>query len=196
MENATVKKIDLSAELTPETALERAFLNDPAFTKGCHWGVPRFGHPEGEVYKHIKEVLQNIDRYEIDPSDRAKLRIIAFVHDTFKYLEHKGRPRDWSKHHSIIARKFLEKYTNDEDLLIITELHDEAYYIWRLWHVYQEAEKAQAKLARLLHQLGDRIQLYYLFFKADTLTGDKNLAPLKWFEQTIPGIQLTELGSQ
>ncbi len=194
MENAAVKKIDLFAELKPETEQERAFLNDPYFTDGCMWGVPRFGHPEGAVYRHIQEVLQNIDRYDIPPETRRKLRVIAFVHDAFKYIEDKSTPRDWSRHHAMYARKFLERYTDDQELLDITELHDEAYYIWRIWHLYKEPEKAKKRLHRLLSRLGDSLQLYYLFFKADTLTGDKNLAPLKWFESTIEGVQIVPLG--
>ena len=34
------------------------------------------------------------------------------------------------------------------------------------------------------------LQLYYLFFKCDTQTGDKTQAPLKWFEREVPGIEV------
>ena len=46
------------------------------------------------------------------------------------------------------------------------------------------------RLQKLLKTLDDRLQLYYLFFKCDTATGDKNQAPLKWFEQAIPNIDI------
>ena len=37
------------------------------------------------------------------------------------------------------------------------------------------------------------MQLYYLFFKCDTSTGDKNPAPMKWFEKTMKGIDVVQL---
>jgi len=39
----------------------------------------------------------------------------------------------------------------------------------------------------------DCMQLFYLFFKCDTLTGDKTLAPLTWFEEHVTGIDLVYL---
>jgi hypothetical protein len=49
-------------------------------------------------------------------------------------------------------------------------------------------------LEELLRRVGGFIQLYYLFFKCDTQTGDKNQASLKWFEQKNPGIERLLLG--
>lgn len=185
--------IDFETELQPETELERRLLQQPDFVKGLYWGVPRYGHPEGEIYKHIKEVLENIDRLRLDKPTRQRLRLITFAHDTFKYKEDKSIPRDWSKHHSIYAKKFLEKFTNDQLILDITELHDEAYYVWRTIHLHHSPHKGQIRLQSLLDRIEQNIQLYYLFFKCDTLTGDKNLAPLRWFEQHISGIEIKEI---
>ncbi len=181
-----------SKELHPESELESQLLLDPYFIEGLDWGTPRYGHPEGEVYKHIKEVLGNVDTLKIEPLARERLRLIAFVHDSFKHIEHKGSPRDWSRHHSILARQFLEKYCSDEVVLGITELHDEAYYAWRMEHLYHQYEEGQLRLQKLLDRIGDNLQLYYLFFKCDTRTGDKTQAPLKWFEQTIKNIEVVD----
>lgn len=185
--------IDFETELNPETVLERRLLQQPDFVHGLLWGTPRYGHPEGEIYKHIKEVLENIESLDIDPLSRQRLRLIAFAHDTFKYKEDKSVPRDWSKHHSIYARKFLEKLTDDQIVLDLIELHDEAYYIWRTLHLYHQPRKGAIRLQSLLDRIGEHIQLFYLFFKCDTLTGDKNLAPLRWFEQHIEGIKIMEI---
>jgi len=84
---------------------------------------------------------------------RRQLRIITFVHDTFKNIEDKGTPRDWSKHHGVYARKFLAKFIEDEVLLNITELHDEAYYCWRLYALYGQPEKSKARLQDLFEQI-------------------------------------------
>lgn len=179
--------------LNPETELERAFLKDPAFLKGLHWGVPRYGHPEGEIYKHILEVLDNINCLDVDEDMRRDLRIIAFIHDTFKYQEDKSLPRDWTKHHAVFARKFAQKYIKKKYLLDIIEHHDDAYHCWQLHYIYKKQEASNNKLVRLLDKLGNSLQLYYLFFKCDTLTGDKNPAPLQWFEETIENITLMPL---
>ena len=190
MKKKTIDGVDLDAVLKPETPLERKLLLDLEFRTGLGWGVPRFGHPEGEVYKHIREVLDNIDRLDIGNEERMKLRLITFVHDTFKHLEDKSYPRDWSKHHGVYARRFIEKYTKDPVVLKIVELHDEAYYAWRHKHLYHQHREGGERLQRLLDIMEDDIQLYYLFFKVDTQTGDKNQAPLKWFEMVVKEIEV------
>lgn len=187
---AILKEIDLKAELSPETDLEHLLLEQEEFIKGLLWGIPRYGHPEGQIYKHIQEVFQNIEKVASNPLERSQLRLITLVHDTFKYKEHKGFPRDWSKHHSILARTFLEQFCQDEVVLDVVELHDEAYYSWRFQHLYHQQQKGEQRLERLLNRIGENLQLYYLFFKCDTMTGDKNQAPLLWFEETIQGIEV------
>ncbi len=177
-------------ELRPQTALEKQLLQIPEFIKGLFWGVPRYGHPEGEVYKHIKEVLDNIDRLSLDPQSRERLRLVAFAHDTFKYMEDKSVPRDWSKHHSMCARRFMEKYTDDPVVLDLIEHHDEAYYSWRSIHLLQQTTDGTSRFQRLLRAMDGHLQLYYLFFKCDTRTGDKTQAPLKWFEDIVSDIEL------
>ncbi len=182
--------LELVQHLQPETALERLLLKQPEFVKGLLWGVPRYGHPEGEVFKHVQEVLQNIERIpELEQKDRCRLRLAAFVHDTFKYLEDKNRPRDWSRHHSVIARQFLERFTKDQVLLELVELHDEAYYSWCNFYLYQNPNQGEMRLEHLRHRMRGHMQLFYLFFMCDTLTGDKNPAPVRWFEKAVPEIK-------
>lgn len=176
--------------LQPESELEGLLLQDPVFLRGLLWGVPRYGHPEGEVYKHVAEVLGNIEKLPVEPRQRHQLRLIAFAHDTFKYLEDKSFPRNWEKHHGMLARRYMEQHLSDEGLLDIIELHDEAYYAWRMQFLHHESDAGQQRMQRLLDRLGDYRQLYYLFFKCDTLTGDKILAPLRWFEHSVEEIQL------
>lgn len=193
MKNERLKDEEIELILKPETKLEWAILQEPAFRQGLKWGKPRFGHPEGMVVFHIREVLTNIEKLGIDSFDRSRLRLIAFVHDTFKYLEDKtGYPRDWSKHHAVYARRFIEKFTKDEAILKIVELHDEAFYCWRLEYLYKKFQSSESRLCKLLHRLGNDLQLYYLFFKCDTRTGDKNQLPLKWFECSVAGIEIIE----
>jgi hypothetical protein len=180
--------------LQPQQALEYTFLDNEQFLEGLDWGIPRYGHPEGKIIYHIEEVLENVARIpNLEKKDLLSLRLVAFVHDTFKNLEDKARPRSWLKHHAVFARNFLSNYTSDKELLDLVELHDEAYYAWRTIHIQHQPDLGALRKERLLNRMGSNIQLYYLFFKCDTMTGDKMPAPLDWFEASIPNIEVTEL---
>lgn len=116
------------------------------------------------------------------------------THDTFKYKEHEMRKihgRRADNHHALLAANFLANYTDDKDLIQIVKLHDEAYYCWKALRFHQ-MEQYESKLKQLLLDLGDNLQLYYLFFKCDTKTGDKNQEPLHWFERTVKGIEVVD----
>lgn len=174
--------------LRPETPLERRLLTTAEFRHGLLWGEPRFGHPEGKVALHVREVLSNIDLIRHLPDTRREqLRLIAFTHDTFKYAEDRSRPRDWQKHHGILARRYLEAHTADREVLDVIETHDDAYYAW-LTERHGQGPGGKT-LDALLQRMEYCLQLYYLFFKCDTQTGDKTQAPLKWFERMVKGIE-------
>lgn len=181
--------------LIPETELERQFIANPDYVEGLFWGKPRYGHPEGKVILHIREVLNNIERIpNLKTETRRKLRIITFIHDTFKYKEHEMRKiagRKDNNHHAFLAAQFLNNYVSDSSLVRLVQLHDEAYYCWKLLRFHQ-MDHYKKKLNQLLLDLGDDLQLYYLFFKCDTKTGDKNQEPLQWFEREIEGIEVVE----
>lgn len=179
---------EIDQRLRPETTLEQEIILREDWRKGAVWGEPRHGHPEGKVLYHIEEVLQNVDNLQIDTATRLDLRFITLTHDTFKYKEHRGCPRDWSKHHAIIARQFSEQFTDNQRLLDIIELHDEAYHIWKLQYKMFQGNTAQKRLDNLFARLDDNLELFYLFFKCDTQTGDKTQQPLIWFETLIENL--------
>lgn len=169
----------------PETALERQIVHDYRWREGALWGEPRPGHPEGKVIYHIHEVLKNVDQACSDATMRQQLRLITIIHDTFKHLEEKKRPRtDWKKHHAVLAQRFAEEYVKDQAVLNTIKLHDDAYYAWCATQAGYERQ-AKALINRLLERMGEHLQLYYLFFKCDTKTGDKFQHPITWFEQLL-----------
>jgi len=183
--NVTVETL-----LRPETDLERRLLSAPEIQEGMLWGKPRFGHPEGKVVFHVAEVLENIEKLNLNPSDRELLRLIAFVHDSFKYQEESfEHPRKWEQNHAHIARVFMEQYSNDKFTLNLIEYHDSAYFAWRNIFLYQQTEKGFERIEMIKECFKERFQLFYLFFKCDTRTGDKNQAPLKWFEAAFYEIE-------
>ncbi len=174
---------DLAEEiLLPETALERSLLVVPEFLEGLFWGKPRHGHPEGQVVYHIRDVLNNIEKLTVSTIERERLRLVALVHDTFKYIEDRSPQRNWSQHHSILARRFFEEKTSDKVVLSLIELHDEAYYAWRFHKAGCFGER-ERRLEKIINHLGNDFQLFYAFFKCDTATGDKDPTPVFWFEE-------------
>ena len=192
MKNMILQTDVIEGLLRPETDIEHTLINDPEFKKGLFWGTPRYGHPEGKIIYHIVEVLENIDKLKINPQTRQQLRLVAIIHDTFKHLEDQNRPRDWSQHHSAIARRFAENIIEDVAVLNIIEHHDEAFYSWRAQYVFQQKKKGEARMEKLLNNLGQDLQNFYLFFKCDTQTGDKNQKPIKWFEETVSDILIVD----
>lgn len=192
MNDKTTKNLTIiKTLLKPETALEQQIVQDVSWQTGVFWGKPRKGHPEGKVLYHIRAILDNIDRLDINLVTRQNLRLIAFIYDTFKYKEDNSYPRDWTKHHAVYARKFAVQYIKEAFVLDIIEYHDEAYYSWR-WSK-RDLTQGHKRLQGLLAKMGHHIQLYYLFFKCDTQTGDKTQAPVVWFEQQVKGIVIKKI---
>ncbi|MBR9919808.1 MAG: hypothetical protein GYB31_03150 [Bacteroidetes bacterium] len=183
---------ELQELLLPENDLEKKLLHTAPFREGLMWGEPRFGHPEGMVALHVREVLDNVDRLKLPAHQRQQLRLIAFAHDTFKFKEPKVYPRDWSRHHAVLARQFMDAYTDDKVVLTILEWHDEAFYIWRRLFLRKQEEKAHKQLQNLLNLMDDMLDMYYYFFRCDTMTGDKLQSPLEWFTRVVKdqGVEL------
>ena len=181
---SAVNSVALREVLRPETALESFLIEQPEMIAGLNWGTPRFGHPEGAVWRHVVEVLGNIDRLQdLSPADRRDLRVVALVHDSFKNVENKCEPRDWSQHHGILARRFLARHCNTWRILELTEWHDEAYYCWRLDALQRRPNRSRQRLDALFVRFGDELPFYYRFYVCDTRTGDKNPAPLRWVDR-------------
>ena len=176
--------------LLPNNELESSLLKFSDFRYGMLWGEPRFGHPEGKVAYHVREVLNNVDQLDILAHQREKLRLIAIVHDTFKYEEARTIAQGNRIHHGIFAKSFFSEFIDDDELLTIIELHDEAYYCWRMIQNNNDYDGGMKRLDSLLQKIDGFLQLYYMFFKCDTRTGDKIQVPLKWLEKNITGIDI------
>ena len=168
-----------------ETPLERQIAADPEWQEGVAWGEPRAGHQEGAVMYHIADVLANIDRACPPADERSALRLIALVHDTFKYRVDESKPKIGKNHHAHIARVFAERYIADPALLDIIELHDMAYHCWRVGHYRQHWQRAEEGIDHLIERLGPAFALYVRFFFADSDTESKDPAPMHWFEKVL-----------
>ncbi|HET9979573.1 MAG TPA: HD domain-containing protein [Ktedonobacterales bacterium] len=168
-----------------ETPLERAIVADPVWKRGAAWGWPRPGHAEGKVIYHVTDVLANVERYALSPEDRRDLRLIALTHDSLKFRVDPERSRSGENHHAARARRFAERYIDDERVLRIIELHDEGIHLWNRWRRTHDAHLIAAQVDTLLDQLGADWLLFVEFFRCDNDTPSKNPEPVLWFEEML-----------
>lgn len=181
--NIEVKRM-IEIIIQPETILERSIVSNKDFVAGLIWGKPRKGHPEGEVIYHIGHVLNNINKYS-NSENRYKLRLIALIHDTFKYKVNSELPKSKENNHAFFAYKFAEKYIEDKDVLQVILLHDEAFNSWSEGNNTGDWISANHRVNHLIEMLSTNIILYLLFYQCDNETGNKNAECFTWFSNLV-----------
>jgi hypothetical protein len=167
--------VHMTAELDPRTDLESRLLGDPALQCGLDWGSPRDGHPEGSIGEHVRALLAQIA--DDDPLG-DDLRLLALVHDSFKGAVRPGERWSPENDHAVLARRFAERYLDDERLLAVLELHDEPYWIW------QNAGATAGGLDGVLARVPD-VELLARFVELDASTEGKDLSFLWWFRREL-----------
>jgi hypothetical protein len=173
---------DLVAGFVPETELERAVAADPELLAGLAWGKPRAGHPEGTVGAHVADLLRAIDRDDHPPEVRAELRFLALVHDAFKYRVQEWLPKTGDNHHAARARRFAERFTDDERLLATIQYHDAPYAIWR--KLKRRGRLDEERFSAMLERVPD-LELFLRFIELDGSTEGKNPEPVRWFRDEL-----------
>jgi hypothetical protein len=163
---------DLVPGFAAESELERAVTRDPALLEGLAWGRKRFGHPEGRVGSHVAAILACIGDY---PTLRADLRFMALVHDSFKYAVRSGEPWSRDNDHAMLARRFAERYVEDDRVLVAIELHDELFWIWN---------NGGEDIGPVLDRVPD-CELYLRFVELDAITEGKDPSLLWWVRHAI-----------
>jgi hypothetical protein len=182
-EGAAAKSV---AELVPgfeaETDLERVLSRDPVILRGLAWGKPRRGHPEGTVSAHVRDLLATIELWGESGRRRSELRFLALVHDSLKSEVSQLRPKSGENHHAMRARRFAERYTDDERLLAVIELHDRPYNLWRRRPRRRTLDERE--IERIIERVPD-LDLFTRFLELDCSTEGKNPEPVRWFEEEL-----------
>jgi hypothetical protein len=80
------------------------------------------------------------------------------------------------------ARRFAERYTDDERLLTTIELHDRPYGIWR--KMRRTGRLDRRRLEDLMRRLEDP-DLFMKFVELDGSTEGKNPEPVRWFREQL-----------
>jgi hypothetical protein len=166
----------------PESELEREVAGRPELLQGLAWGEPRTGHPEGSVGAHVAHLLDSIDASGETGERRALLRLIALLHDSFKYRVRPRLPKAGENHHATRARRFAEQFTDDERLLSTIELHDRPYALWR--KLQRKGSLDERGFSRMLERIEDP-ELFMRFVELDGSTEGKRPEPIEWFRDEL-----------
>ena len=168
--------------LAPEGDLESTLIREPDLIRGLRWGRPRRAHPEGPVGNHVADLLREIDHSGETGEQRALLRVVALVHDSFKYAVARWRPRTGENHHAMRARRFMERFTDDERILTTIELHDRPYAIWR--RTKRRGRPDTQRLDSVLARIPDHA-LFLRFVEIDGASEAKNPNPIRWLREEM-----------
>ena len=167
----------------PETDAERALASDPELCAGLAWGQPRPGHPEGAVGAHVADLLRTLEEEDQETGQqRRDLRFVALVHDSFKYRVHDWLPKTGGNHHAARARRFAERFTDDERLLATIELHDKPYAIWR--KMKRKGSLDEDAFREMMERVPDP-ELFLRFIELDGSTEGKDPEPIEWFREEL-----------
>ena len=143
------------------------------YQSGIAWGKPRRGHPEGTIARHIEELESRLacTQQPMSRRQRARLRLLIHVHDTFKGKARRGARILEADSHASLARVFLARYCGDRDLLAMVQHHDLPYSIYRR----QPAGGAtlQERLKGLATEIRDW-ELFSRFLSLDASTAGKD----------------------
>lgn len=173
---------DLIPGFEAENDLEREVVSAPEIQAGLAWGEPRAGHPEGPVGVHVSHLLDEIDRTGERGERRELLRFMALVHDAFKYQVRDRLPRVGENHHAMRARRFVERFTDDERLLSAIQLHDRPYALWR--KMQRRGKLDERGFKRMMRAIPDP-ELFLRFIELDGSTEGKRPEPIDWFRDEL-----------
>jgi hypothetical protein len=174
--------IDVLPGFVPEYALERRVARDPELLEGLAWGEPRPGHPEGAVAAHVLDLLETLETWDEPADRRANLRFIALVHDAFKDDVIERLPKMGPNHHAARARRFAERYTDDQAVLSTIQHHDRPYALWR--KLRRKGELDERGFEKMLADIPD-LDLFVRFVELDGSTEGKTRDPIDWFRAEL-----------
>jgi hypothetical protein len=177
-----VDAAELIPGFEPESELERRASADSELLEGLAWGEPRAGHPEGAVGTHVAHLLEKLDESGESGERRSLLRLVALIHDSFKSQVRERLPRVGENHHAMRARRFAERFTDDERVLATIELHDKPYALWR--KLQRKGRLDERGFRRMMRRVPDP-ELFLRFIELDGSTEGKRPEPIDWFREEL-----------
>jgi hypothetical protein len=134
------------------------------------------------VGAHVADLLHTIERWSETGRRREELRFLALVHDSLKYSVQNWRPKTGENHHAMRARRFAERYVDDERLLATIEQHDRPYSLWR--RLRRKGQLDEHALTEMVNRIPD-LDLFLRFVELDGSTEGKNHEPIRWLKAEL-----------
>jgi len=134
------------------------------------------------VGAHVADLLETIERWGETGERREELRLLALVHDALKNRVQHWRPKTGENHHATRARRFTERYVDDERLLATIELHDRPYNLWRKQR--RRGRRDDHAFTEMLDRIPD-LDLFLRFVELDGSTEGKNHEPIRWLKAEL-----------
>lgn len=167
-------------------------IADPRYLANIEYGKPRKGHDEGTVKAHIADLEENLYRLLNGLGDAPgtptqidtfwKLLVLIHVHDTFKGEAKQGSAIVDPQSHASLARAYLAQYTDDEDMLQITQFHDIGYAIYR--KLEDTGRFDERRFLGTITPIRDK-DLFLLFAIIDACTPSKDRKMIRWFVERM-----------
>jgi hypothetical protein len=163
-----------------------AIVLDSRYRENLDWGVSRPGHPEGSVRAHIAELEKNLELLTpwLSETDVWRLKLLIHTHDLFKRVSQPDVPISHPRSHASLAREFLAEFSDDQDLLMMVQYHDEPYALYRKFH--SKGTYNQGRMLALLANIADW-NLFLAFQIIDGCTEGKGRESLNWFFDEVLG---------
>ena len=130
----------------------------------------------------MSHLLETLDESGETGERRELLRLMALVHDAFKYQVRERLPRVGENHHAMRARRFMERFSDDERLLASIEFHDRPYALWR--KLQRRGKLDERGFRRMMKRIPDR-DLFVRFIELDGSTEGKRPEPIAWFREEL-----------
>ena len=92
------------------------------------------------------------------------------------------RPKTGENHHAMRARRFAERYIDDERLLATIEQHDRPYSLWR--KMRRRGHLDEHAFTEMLDRIPD-LDLFLRFVELDGSTEGKNHEPIRWLKAEL-----------
>ncbi|MDD9897817.1 MAG: hypothetical protein OXU45_02335, partial [Candidatus Melainabacteria bacterium] len=149
----------------PEPAtLHQKIRTSETYQSALEWGKARNGHPEGTLRKHLDLLHSNLnfilDKLRggpdgstyLSPEQIERVKVLIDAHDTMKPKAKIGVPISHRNSHASLAAEWLRSLDAPNELILMTQLHDESHALYRM---SQRGDLDETRLQRLLYSIRD-----------------------------------------
>jgi len=169
-------------------AIFEKIISDPRYQANIQYGKPRRGHAEGSVSAHIRDLDRNLEdlvgRGLVSAGNPTywKLKVLIHVHDTFKAEAKDDSPILDPKSHASLACDYLGGFTQDADMLRITQFHDIGFAVYQKLQATGRFD--ETKLMTGLEGISN-MDLFLLFAIIDACTPSKGRRMIRWLVEEV-----------